>query len=266
MTTTKETKESTEMTLTIKKQASGLGLEIVGGSDTYLGEVVVKSIEPESAAAKDGRIAVGDRLVMVNGGSLQGMKHGKAVSTLRLASSPIKISIIREDPEAIFTSVEEPSRVFEVRLKKSITDYIGLSILARKDKKGVFVTYVSENGIAYKEGSIYQGDKILEVNGLNLKRSTQQEAFKSLRRAFGTVTLKIGRISSLHASLCTQSNSSGSHVNHALADDEESVITEKDTINTKTLENFGYLNPESIELSLQQHNQKKGTINREDYV
>ena len=31
-----ETKESTEMTLTIKKQASGLGLEIVGGSDTYL--------------------------------------------------------------------------------------------------------------------------------------------------------------------------------------------------------------------------------------
>ena len=37
------------------------------------------------------------------------MKHRKAVSTLRLASSPIKITIIREDSEAIFTSVEGTS-------------------------------------------------------------------------------------------------------------------------------------------------------------
>ena len=120
------------------------------------------------------------------------------MSALRLASSPVRITIYREDPESIFTSYEgnecfhnnlkfidliagntyhphiiipfcllvifllivtfifediswttplfswhptthvvhfllaEPSAIFEVNLVKSITDYIGLSILARK--------------------------------------------------------------------------------------------------------------------------------------
>lgn len=34
------------------------------------------------------------------------MSHKKAVSALRLASSPVRITIYREDPESIFTSYE----------------------------------------------------------------------------------------------------------------------------------------------------------------
>ena len=45
----------------------------------------------------------------------------------------------------------------------------------------LFFFVQSEDGVAYKEGSIYQGDKILEVNGQNLKQSTQQEACKAIR-------------------------------------------------------------------------------------
>lgn len=219
MTLTKDIKTFTETTIAIIKETAGLGLGIVGGTDTYLGGVVVNIIEPGGAAAKDGRIAVGDQILEVNGESLQKMSHKNAVYALRLASSPVRITILREDPEAIFTSSEEPSMVFEVKLVKSITDYIGLSILARKDKKGVFVTYVSENGIAYREGTIYQGDKLLEVNGVNLKKSTQEEACKALRRTFGTVKLKVGRIPSLHASF-TSSKTKGSYVNHGIEDDE----------------------------------------------
>ena len=32
---------------------------------SFTGEVIVKSIEPKSAASRDGRIAVGDQLLMV---------------------------------------------------------------------------------------------------------------------------------------------------------------------------------------------------------
>lgn len=39
----------------------------------------------------------------------------------------------------------------------------------------------SEDGIAYREGSIHQGDTLLEVNGVNLKKSSQEEACKALR-------------------------------------------------------------------------------------
>ena len=34
------------------------------------------------------------------------MNHKNAVSTLRLASSPVKLTILREEPEKIFTSTE----------------------------------------------------------------------------------------------------------------------------------------------------------------
>ncbi|KAL9951870.1 hypothetical protein ACROYT_G044609 [Oculina patagonica] len=213
-----EIKEFVETTITIEKETAGLGLGIVGGSDTYLGGVVINVIEIGSAAAKDGRVAIGDQIIKVNGESLQQMSHKNAVSALRLAPSPVKLTILREKPEKIFTSTEEPSTVFEVTLIKSITDYLGLCILARKDKKGVFVTYVSEDSIAYNDGLIKQGDKILEVNGVSLKKTTQDEACKVLRRAFGTVKLKIGRVPSLHDSLCSDKTKQ-SYVNHGLEDD-----------------------------------------------
>lgn len=215
---TQQIKDFVETTITIEKETTGLGLGIVGGSDTYLGGVVVNVIEPGGAAAKDGRVAIGDQIVMVNGESLRQMNHKNVVSALRLAPSPVRLTILREDPEKIFTSTEEPSTVFEVNLIKSFTEYMGLSILGRKDKKGVFVTYVSEDSIAYSEGSIQQGDRILEVNGVSLKKTTQEEACKVLKRAYGTVKLKIGRIPSLHSSLCSPKTKS-SYTNHALEED-----------------------------------------------
>ena len=42
----------------------------------------------------------------VNGESLRRMSHKNAVSALRLASSPVKLTILREEPEKIFTSTE----------------------------------------------------------------------------------------------------------------------------------------------------------------
>lgn len=48
----------------------------------------------------------------------------------------------------------------------------------------------SEDGIAYREGSIHQGDKLLEVNGVNLKKSSQEEACKALRVRKGFLAKK----------------------------------------------------------------------------
>ena len=42
-------------------------------------------------------------------------------------------------------------------------------------------SFQSEDSIAYKEGSIHQGDRILEVNGVNLRKTTQEEACKVLQ-------------------------------------------------------------------------------------
>lgn len=45
----------------------------------------------------------------------------------------------------------------------------------------IILLFQSEDSTAYKEGSIYQGDRILEVNGVNLKKTTQEEACKVLQ-------------------------------------------------------------------------------------
>ena len=44
--------------------------------------------------------------LQVNGESLQQMSHKNVVSALRLAPSPVKLTILREKPEKIFTSTE----------------------------------------------------------------------------------------------------------------------------------------------------------------
>ena len=43
----------------------GLGLSIVGGSDTVLGSVVIHEVYPDGAAANDGRLKPGDQLIEV---------------------------------------------------------------------------------------------------------------------------------------------------------------------------------------------------------
>ncbi len=44
----------------IDKCGKGLGLSIVGGSDTVLGTVVIHEIYQDGAASKDGRLMPGD--------------------------------------------------------------------------------------------------------------------------------------------------------------------------------------------------------------
>lgn len=54
-----------ETMIEIDKGGRGLGLSIVGGSDTVLGAVVIHEVYPDGAAAKDGRLEPGDQVLEV---------------------------------------------------------------------------------------------------------------------------------------------------------------------------------------------------------
>uniref|UniRef100_A0A8C2F395 Tyrosine-protein phosphatase non-receptor type 20 n=1 Tax=Cyprinus carpio TaxID=7962 RepID=A0A8C2F395_CYPCA len=69
----------------LSKIDSSLGISVTGGSNTTVrhGGIYVKGVIPKGAAELDGRIKKGDRVVAVNGKSLEGATHKQAVELLR---------------------------------------------------------------------------------------------------------------------------------------------------------------------------------------
>ncbi|XP_046582277.1 synaptojanin-2-binding protein-like [Haliotis rubra] len=56
---------------------------------------------------------------------------------------------------------------------------------------GIFVTKLKENGAAYQDGRLKEGDKILEINGNRVERVSHQEAVQTFLNAGNEVRLKV---------------------------------------------------------------------------
>ncbi|XP_051536746.1 tyrosine-protein phosphatase non-receptor type 13-like isoform X3 [Myxocyprinus asiaticus] len=86
----------------LSKIDSSLGISVTGGSNTTVrhGGIYIKSIIPKGAAELDGRIKKGDRVVAVNGKSLEGATHKKAVELLRDTGQVVHLLLEKGQPPA----------------------------------------------------------------------------------------------------------------------------------------------------------------------
>ncbi|XP_061657139.1 tyrosine-protein phosphatase non-receptor type 13 isoform X3 [Syngnathoides biaculeatus] len=84
----------------LSKKDSSLGISVTGGVNTTIqhGGIYVKAIIPKGAADLDGRIHKGDRVVAVNGKSLEGACHQQAVDTLRDTGQTVNLLLERGHP------------------------------------------------------------------------------------------------------------------------------------------------------------------------
>ncbi|XP_039276607.1 multiple PDZ domain protein isoform X4 [Nilaparvata lugens] len=182
-----------ESTIEINKDKIGLGLSIVGGSDTLLGVIIIHEVYPDGAAAKDGRLKPGDQLLEVNSEDFRSISHSKALAALRQTPAKVKMVVYRD--EVVSSGKEEDILdVVEVELTKKPGKGLGLSIVGRKNGPGIFISDVVQGGAAGTDGRLMKGDQILAVNGQDLKAANQEEAAAVLKTTAGKVTIKLGRL------------------------------------------------------------------------
>ncbi|XP_063241818.1 multiple PDZ domain protein isoform X2 [Bacillus rossius redtenbacheri] len=180
-----------ETTIEINKDKMGLGLSIVGGSDTLLSVIIIHEVYPDGAAAKDGRLKPGDQILEVNSEDFRSITHSKALAALRQTPAKVKMVVFRDESTA---KDDDIFNIMEVELTKKPGKGLGLSIVGRKNGNGVFISDVVHGGTAEADGRLMKGDQILAVNGQDLKGATQEEAAAVLKTATGRVTIKLGRL------------------------------------------------------------------------
>ncbi|XP_010147559.1 PREDICTED: tyrosine-protein phosphatase non-receptor type 13, partial [Eurypyga helias] len=223
----------------LAKKDNGLGISVTvlfdkGGVNTSIrhGGIYVKAIIPKGAAEADGRIEKGDRVLSVNGISLEGATHKQAVETLRNTGQVVhlllekgQLSVAKvhapvtpqctppsqvgqcepqEKPMTKTTNAKDYSFVtaentFEVKLLKNSSG-LGFSF-CREDnltpeQLGSTIVRVKKlfpGQPAAESGQIEIGDVILKVNGASLKGLSQQEVISALRGTSPEVSLLLCR-------------------------------------------------------------------------
>ncbi|XP_076999037.1 tyrosine-protein phosphatase non-receptor type 13 isoform X10 [Tamandua tetradactyla] len=225
-----------EVELTKNDNSLGISVTVLfdkGGVNTSVrhGGIYVKAVIPKGAAESDGRIHKGDRVLAVNGVSLEGATHKQAVETLRNTGQVVHLLLEKgqspaskehvpgtqctladpdaqgQAPEKIvknMTHVQDYSFVteentFEVQLFKNSSG-LGFSF-SREDNlipeqintSIVRVKKLFPGQPAAESGKIDVGDVILKVNGASLKGLSQQEVISALRGTSSEVSLLLCR-------------------------------------------------------------------------
>ncbi|XP_058804324.1 disks large 1 tumor suppressor protein-like isoform X2 [Phymastichus coffea] len=179
----------------LKRKKAGLGFSIAGGIDNpHLpndSRIYVTKIIPDGAAAIDGRLQIKDIITKVNDQSLLNITHSSAVLILKQAGEEVILHIQRCQNEI---------DIIEITLFKN-SDGFGFSITGGKDNQhipsdnGIFVTKILEGGVAFLDGRLKVGDKIIGIKNADGMKTfdniTHQQAVEILKAVEDRITLLI---------------------------------------------------------------------------
>uniref|UniRef100_A0A672K080 Protein scribble homolog n=1 Tax=Sinocyclocheilus grahami TaxID=75366 RepID=A0A672K080_SINGR len=197
--------------------AGGKGSTLYRVGDTG---IFISRIAEGGAAHRDNILHVGDRVISINGVDMTEARHDQAVALLTGTSPTITLLVERDQASAGGASprtrphsppppepsdspeqeegdehlgnhlncpMEDEYPIEEVTLIKA-GGPLGLSIVGGSDhashpfginEPGVFISKVIPNGLASESG-LRVGDRILEVNAIDLRHATHQEAVRAL--------------------------------------------------------------------------------------
>ncbi|KAK1791323.1 hypothetical protein P4O66_013335 [Electrophorus voltai] len=90
---------STALDIQLRRGPAGLGFNIVGGTDQQYvindGGIYVAKIKENGAAALDGRLQEGDKILAINGYKLENLPHSAAVDLFRSAGEDVHLRVLQ---------------------------------------------------------------------------------------------------------------------------------------------------------------------------
>ncbi|KAM9406544.1 multiple PDZ domain protein-like isoform 12-T13 [Salvelinus alpinus] len=261
-----------ERTITVVKGNSSLGMTVSSIKDG-LG-MYIRSIIHGGSISRDGRLGVGDLILVINGESMANLTNSQARAMLRRHSligpdlgsacapeddlcpfyvityvpveylEEYKTSLeqpkddicsdappapIREIPElperedgegeeselqtATFSNWNQPMKV---ELKREAGKSLGISIVGGRGMgsrlsngevmRGIFIKHIMEDSPAGRNGTLKTGDRIVEVDGVDLSDASHEQAVEAIRRAGNPVVFLVQSIVHRPRSSTTDTN------------------------------------------------------------
>ncbi|XP_057712534.1 discs large homolog 1-like protein isoform X13 [Corythoichthys intestinalis] len=205
--------------------AGGVGNQHIPGDD---GIYVTKIIEG-GAAHRDARLRIGDKLLAVNGCCLEDVSHEHAVTALKNTPDVVYLKVAKPSnvfidaanhtfpqhpenhigaPNFLPEPLPQPASsgrfsptpkgvpgeddiAWEPRkvvLHRGTTG-LGFNIVGGEDGEGIFISFILAGGPADLCGELRKGDRLVCVNGVDLRSATHEQAAAALKNAGQTVTI-----------------------------------------------------------------------------
>ncbi|XP_014821575.1 PREDICTED: ligand of Numb protein X 2 [Calidris pugnax] len=177
-----------------------LGISIVGGNETPLINIVIQEVYRDGIIARDGRLLAGDQILQVNSFDISNVSHNHARAVLSQPCSVLHLTVLRErrfgsrthsHPDTPSCSREDS---FQVTLhKRDSSEQLGIKLVRRTDEPGVFILDLLEGGLAAQDGRLCSNDRVLAINGHDLKHGTPELAAQVIQASGERVNLIISR-------------------------------------------------------------------------
>ncbi|XP_042323473.1 E3 ubiquitin-protein ligase LNX isoform X1 [Sceloporus undulatus] len=192
--------EITSIKISRSDPNESLAIRIVGGSETPLVHIIIQHIYQDGIIARDGRLLPGDMILKVNGIDIRNVPHNYALSVLKQPCQILRLTVLREQRYRCRNSrlsLELPCNrddSFHVILNKSSPDeQLGIKLVRRANETGVFVFNLLEGGLAARDGQLQENDRVLAINGHDLRYGGPESAAHLIQASEKRVHFTVSR-------------------------------------------------------------------------
>ncbi|KAG5849695.1 hypothetical protein ANANG_G00074470, partial [Anguilla anguilla] len=187
-----------------------LAISVVGGNETPLVRILIQDIYREGVIARDGRLLPGDMILKVCDIDISNVPHRYAVATLKRACQLLRLTVLREQkhryrsvgpsapPPPTPTPPPRGDSLHVVLAKGCPGEQLGIKLVRRADEHGVFVFHLLDGGLAARDGQLRINDRILAINGHDLRYGAPEHAALLIQASEERVHFIVSRQTHLH--------------------------------------------------------------------